>query len=114
MQQFRTVAAVAVRMEPARLWVAGMAQGAAEVFGRVIGWPADTAQQFGSLLAALMGPAVFSAYAFAAWSFADNLGWTDTFVVRHGALSNWLIWFAIAGVINLAASILKRRIEPEE
>ena len=114
MQQSRTVAAVAVWTEPARLWAAGIAQGAGEVFGRVTGWAADTAQQFGSVLAALMGPAVLSGYAFAAWSLADNLGWTDTFVVRHGALSNWLIWFIIAGLINLAASILKRRTETEK
>ena len=59
-----------------------------------------------------MGPAVFSAYAFALWSLANNLGWTDTFVFAAGPLSNWLIWLGIAILVNLAASVLRRHTQP--
>ncbi len=79
------------------------------VLARVGVWATDTAQEFGALVAALMGPAVFSAYAVAAWSLASNLGWTDTFFFSSGPLSNWLVWLFIAIVTNLAASILRRR-----
>jgi hypothetical protein len=77
-------------------------------------WATKTAQQFGTLLSALMGPAVFSAYVFAVWSLADNLGWTDTFVFHNGPLSNWLIWLTFAILVNTAASILRRHTEQEE
>jgi hypothetical protein len=113
MPETRTTA-VAVRTEPARAWVLGAAQISGEVFGRVGVWAADTAQQFGALLAALMGPAVFSVYAFAFWSLASNLGWTDTFVFPSGPLSNWLVWLAIAVLVSLAASVLKRHAQNEK
>jgi hypothetical protein len=61
-----------------------------------------------------MGPAVFSAYAFAAWSLAANLGWTDTFIFATGALSNWLVWLSLAIAINVAASILQRHSRSED
>ncbi|HEX4749092.1 MAG TPA: hypothetical protein VH302_06075 [Bryobacteraceae bacterium] len=82
---------------------------------RTIGaWATDTAQQFGALLAALMGPAVFSSYVFAVWSLADNLGQTDTFVFHNGPLSNWLIWLGFAILMNVAATILRRHTHAEE
>ena len=72
-------------------------------------WAGDTAQEFGALLAVLMGPAVFLGYAFTAWSLASNLGWTNTFLFSSGPLSNWLVWLAIAVLVNVSASILYRR-----
>ena len=81
--------------------------------GTAAAWASDTAQRFGALVAALMGPAVFLAYAFAFWSLAASLGWTNTFVFSAGPLSNWLVWLGIAVLVNVAATILKRRIEPE-
>jgi hypothetical protein len=60
-----------------------------------------------------MGPAVFSAYAFAVWALAGNLGWTDSFVFSTGALSNWLIWLIVAALVNTAASILKKHARTE-
>ncbi len=42
-----------------------------------------------------------------------NLGWTNTFVFASGPLSNWLIWFSIAVIVNLAASVLRRRTQNE-
>ena len=76
-------------------------------------WATDTAQEFGALVAALMGPAVFSAYSFAAWSLASNLGWTNTFFFSSGPLSNWLVWLCLAILVNVAASILRRHTEQE-
>jgi hypothetical protein len=76
-------------------------------------WAADTAQQFGVLVAVLMGPAVFSAYAFAAWALAFNLGWTDSFIFTSGALSNWIIWMGMAVLVNTAAAILKKHTQAD-
>lgn len=107
MPESRT-SAIALRTEPARAWAVGALQASSTALVRAGAWAGDTAQEFGTLLSALMGPAVFSAYAFAAWSLAGNLGWTDTFVFSSGPLSNWLVWVAIAIVVNVASSILKR------
>ncbi len=107
MSETRTTA-VAVRAEPARAWISATLESSVDVLGRAGAWAADTAQQFGALLAALMGPAVFSVYAFVLWSLSANLGWTDSFVFQTGPLSNWLVWTAFAILITLAASILRR------
>lgn len=88
-------------------------QSTTTVLSRAGAWAGDTAQEFGALLSALMGPAVFLAYAFAIWSLAANMGWTDTFLFASGPLSNWLVWLAIAVLINVAASVLRRHTEAE-
>jgi hypothetical protein len=113
MSESRT-SAIALRTEPARAWAMGAVQATSTVLGRAGGWAGDTAQEFGTLLSALMGPAVFSAYAFAVWSLAANLGWTDTFVFPRGPLSNWLVWLVMAIVVNVASSILKRHTQTGE
>ncbi len=102
----------AIAIQPER--TEAVLQSTTTVLSRGAVWAADTAQKFGALLSALMGPAVFSAYAFAVWSLAANLGWTDTFVFTTGPLSNWLVWLAIAIVVNLAASVLRRRTALEQ
>jgi len=107
MPETRTTA-IAIRTEPARTWVLNAAQGASGLIDRAGVWAGDTAQQFGVMLSVLMAPAVFSAYAFAVWSLAGNLGWTDSFVFPTGPLSNWLIWLGLAILVNLAANVLKR------
>jgi len=112
MSESRT-SALTVRAEPVRAWGIGALQTGTNILGRAGVWAGETAQEFGALLSALMGPAVFSAYAFAAWSLASNLGWTDTFVFSSGPLSNWLIWLSIAILVNLASSILKRHTQVE-
>lgn len=109
-----TATAITVRVEPARIWTVGLLQTISTGTRNVGIWATDTAQQFGALLSALMGPAVFSAYVFAFWSLANNLGWTDTFVFQNGPLSNWLIWLGFAILINSAATILRRHTQPEE
>ena len=115
MAEVRTTAtAISVRIEPARVWTAGFLQSVVAGTSKIALWANETAQHFGALLAALMGPAVFSSYMFAVWSLADNLGWTGSFVFHNGPLSNWLIWLGFAILINLATSILRRHTSPEE
>jgi len=104
---------VALRAENSRSWPNVVLQGSGIVIERVGVWAADTAQQFGALVAALMGPAVLSVYAFVAWSLAANLGWTDTFVFKSGPLSNWMIWMGAAVLVSLAASILRKHSRTE-
>jgi hypothetical protein len=85
-----------------------------EGFHRVGVWAADTAQQFGSLVSALMGPAVVSAYAFAAWSLVSNLGWTDSFIFTTGPLSNCFVWSGAAALVHVASVILRRHTRGDE
>ena len=113
MPESRT-SAIAIRTEPARTWAIGALQNTNNALGRAGVWASETAQKFGAVLSALMGPAVFSAYAFAFWSLAANLGWTDSFVFSTGPLSNWLVWLAIAILVHVASSILKRHTQYEE
>lgn len=100
--------AVAVRIEPLRTWTAGLWQNTADVTAPIGSWAAETAHKFGALLSALMGPAVFSAYAIAVWSLASDLGWTNTFLFLSGPLSNWFLWLGLAILLHLAASVLER------
>ena len=97
--------AVVVNIDSARNWLLGLTG----VTNRVGMWAADTAQQFGAIVSVLMAPAVLSVYSFAAWSLADNLGWTSSFIFRTGAFSNWLVWLVLAIAINSAAVILRRQ-----
>ena len=102
------VSAVSIEQQPTRLPAASVMQATMLALNSVGVWAGDTAQQFGMLVAVLMGPAVFSAYAFAVWALAQNLGWTDSFIFNSGALSNWIIWLGIAVLVNTAAAILKK------
>jgi hypothetical protein len=106
--------AVAIRAENSRSWPTAVLQSSGFVIGRVGAWAADTAQQFGAMVAALMGPAVLSVYAVVAWCLAANLGWTDSFVFKAGPLSNWMIWMGIAVLVSLAANILRKRSRTEQ
>lgn len=106
--------AIAEWAQPAVAWTVGVLQATGTMLSRALIWAGDTAQRFGAVVSALMGPAVFSAYALAAWSLAANLGWTDTFVFTAGPLSNWLVWLMIAILVNLAAVILKKHSHPNQ
>ncbi len=111
MPQTRTTA-IAITTETPRS--AGLLQALRSSFVSAGVWATDTAQEFGALVAALMGPAVFLGYAFAVWSLAANLGWTDTFLFGSGPLSNWLVWLSIAILVNVAASILYRHTRQQD
>jgi hypothetical protein len=113
MPESRTTA-IAVLTEPARVWTLSALQAAGNTVSHGMEWAGDTAQKFGALVSALMGPAVVSVYALTLWSLASNLGWTDTFVFSTGPLSNWLVWLAIAILVNLASGILRRRTQSEK
>lgn len=102
------VTALPVQTDAVRGTSVNVPQAIARTYSRVSIWAFDTAQQFGSVVSVLMGPAIFSAYAFAAWSLAANLGWTDTFPYATGPLSNWLIWSGMAILTHVAANVLKR------
>jgi hypothetical protein len=113
MPESRTTA-IAVLTQPARIWTLSALQAAGNTVSHGLEWAGDTAQKFGALVSALMGPAVVSVYALAVWSLASNLGWTDTFVFSTGPLSNWLVWLAIAILVNLAAGILRRHTQSDK
>jgi hypothetical protein len=113
MSESRTTA-IAELTEPARVWTVSALQATGNTVSHGLDWAGDTAQKFGALVSALMGPAVVSVYALAVWSLASNLGWTDTFVFSTGPLSNWLVWLAIAILVNLASGILKRHTQSEK
>lgn len=103
-----SASAIAIQTKPEGESISDVLESTGNALSRAGNWAGETAQQFGALVSALMGPAVFSAYAFAFWSLAQNLGWTDTFVFVKGPLSNWFIWMAIAILVTLAASVLRR------
>jgi hypothetical protein len=113
MPESRTTA-IDVVIEPARAWTLSALQATGSTLSRGAVWAGDTAQKFGALVSALMGPAVVSVYALAVWSLASNLGWTDTFVFSSGPLSNWLVWLAMAMLVHLAAGILRRHTQLEK
>jgi hypothetical protein len=113
MPESRTTA-IAVLTQPARIWTLSALQAAGNTVSHGLEWAGDTAQKFGALVSALMGPAVVSVYALAVWSLASNLGWTDTFVFSTGPLSNWLVWLGIAILVNLAAGILRRHTQSDK
>jgi hypothetical protein len=100
--------ALSVQTETGRGVSVNIFQAAVGASSRISIWAVDTAQQFGSLVSVLMGPAIFTAYAFAAWSLASDLGWTGTFPYESGPLSNWLIWSGMAILTHVAANVLKR------
>lgn len=107
-------AAIAIRVDAVRAWPASVLQGAVRVAARAGVWASQTAQTFGSLVATLMGPAVFSGYVLAFWSLAQNLGWTNSFVFSSGPLSNWFVWLGIAISVHAAAAILRRHTRTDD
>ena len=104
--------AAAIRVEPARVWTNLISQAAGAALSRAGSLAVDTAQRFAMGVASLLGPAIFLAYALAAWSLAAGMGWTGSFLYTEGPLSNWLIWLGIAILVHLAASLLRRRTRP--
>jgi hypothetical protein len=112
-QPTATAAVVAIPAQPERAWTSAVVRGVTAATVRTGVWAGDTAQKFGALVSALMAPAVFSAYALAAWSLAGNLGWTDSFMFTSGPLSNWMVWAGLAVLMSVASSILRRHTQPE-
>ena len=63
---------------------------------------------------AVTGPAALSAYVFACWALTANVGLTRAFPWSTGPLSNWMVWFGLALLLNLVASSSNREIEVGE
>ncbi len=97
------------RLHPVVAWRAAFTQAAGNTLAKAGAWAGSTAQQCGTVVAVLMGPAVLSVYAFAVWSLTSEMGWTDPFPFTPGPLSNWIIWAALAAAIHSAATILRRQ-----
>jgi hypothetical protein len=108
MSEPRTVVKVE-HVHPVANWMAAFSQAGATGLSRTGAWAANTAQQFGSIVAVLMGPAILSVYAFALWSLTSELNLTDSFPFSVGPLSNWIIWLSLAILFHLAAHILRRQ-----
>lgn len=71
----------------------------------------ETIQKLGNLVAALMGPAILSVYAFAVWALTAEMGWTNSFPFAAGALSNWIIWTLMAVLSHFAFITLQRQLK---
>jgi hypothetical protein len=84
-------------------------QAVGSAVNRTGSWAVAIAQKSAAVLAVLMGPAVLSVYAFAAWSLTSEMGWTDSFPFTSGPLSSWIIWAGLAGSLHCAAVILRKQ-----
>lgn len=115
MPESRTLAVtVPSRAELLRAWTANAFQAAGQGVARLGAWTVDTAQQIGSVVSAFMGPAIVSAYAFAAWSFAASFGWTDSFLFTSGPFANWFVWLGLAVLVHAASGMLRRRTRSDD
>jgi hypothetical protein len=101
--------AKADRLSPAVAWTAALSQAVGTAWNKTGVWAAGTAQKSASVVAVLMGPAVFSVYAFAFWSLTSEMGWTDSFPFTSGPLSSWIIWAALAASVHSASIILRKQ-----
>ena len=59
-------------------------------------------------MGAIMAPFIAIAYAFAAWSLLANLRHNIVFLWPQGPLSNWLIWVAMALLLQFGSTRLSR------
>lgn len=64
-------------------------------------------ENFGEFAGALLTPVSVVVFAFAAWRFGSDLGWTGEFLFSEGLLSHWIVWFAIGIFIQICAANLK-------
>jgi hypothetical protein len=64
------------------------------------------------LLGALMAPASFLAFVFAAWRLAADLGFAGQFAIDSGVFSHWMVWLAIGIVMQLAGVSFRTRTMP--
>lgn len=59
-------------------------------------------------LSALLTPAALMACVLASWRLGADLGIAGAFAIREGLFSHWQVWFAVAGVLEIAAVVLSR------
>ncbi len=65
-------------------------------------------QRLALAFAALLVPAVVSAWALALWRLASDLRFAGAFAFSDGVLSHWLVWALIAVGLQSAAMSLNR------
>jgi hypothetical protein len=56
--------------------------------------------------AALLSPAILTAYVFGAWRLGSDLGFTGQFPIPRGVFSHWQAWIALGAGLNIAALAL--------
>lgn len=61
-----------------------------------------------SAIAALLWPAVLTAYVLTVWAIGAQLQLTGAFGILQGVFSHWQIWLATALLLHLAAVTLSR------
>ena len=69
---------------------------------------------FAPIVVSVAGPTVFSAYVFAFWSLAADIGLTHSFPWSAGPLSSWFIWLAVALLLTLLTSTFLSNTRTEE
>ena|ERR1017187_2239622 len=61
-----------------------------------------------SAIAAMMSPAVFTAYVLGIWALGAEIQVTGAFGIPHGMFSHWQAWVATAISLHLGAVTLNR------
>ncbi len=61
-----------------------------------------------SAIAALMWPAVLTAYVLCLWALAAQIQVTGEFGIAHGMFSHWQVWLATALSTHLMTVVLSR------
>ena len=72
----------------------------------IVEYARTIAKKFSAPLEALLSPLALTAYVFAAWRVAADIGWASTFVIHTGLFSHWLVWLTIGLSLSFCASIL--------
>lgn len=68
----------------------------------------DGVPELPQLLAQLLTPASFLAYMLALWRLGADLQWTGEFAISSGLFSHWQVWLALAALLQVAGSMLRR------
>jgi hypothetical protein len=58
--------------------------------------------------AALLWPAILTAYVLGFWRLGADLRITGGFGIAQGVFSHWQVWLGLAAVLNIAAIVLNR------
>jgi hypothetical protein len=61
-----------------------------------------------SAIAALMWPAVLTAYVLGVWGLGAQIQVTGAFGIAHGMFSHWQVWLATALWLHLATVVISR------
>ena len=65
-------------------------------------------RRFAQGVAALLKPAALMALALGIWAIGADFKFTSTFAIRSGWLSHWLVWLAVAVILEFCSIALNR------